>query len=581
MKQIRVLRRLLGGASRTALLASLLFALILPSPARAAPGDLDPTFGSGGKVVTGFGFASGAQALVVQRDGKLVVAGFSDSRFGLVRYNADGGLDATFGSGGKVTTDFGATASASAVVLQADGKIVVAGRAATAFGTFEHFALARYLPDGTLDATFGIGGKVITDFGGPSGASALALQADGKIVVAGTRFGGFCPSPVLDFAVARYLPNGQLDASFGSQGKVTTDFGGTCDVASALAVQPDGKIVVAGTHHLSGSTSSDFALARYNPDGSLDATFGDGGKVTTHFSGAFDSGSGVAVQADGKIVAAGYSGSNDFALARYNPNGTLDVTFGDGGRVLTDFGGFEVGRALVLQGDGKSIVAGTSFASGQNDFVLARYNPDGSLDSTFGGGGKVRADFGADDQAFAVALQPDGKIVVAGTNNPQALPRFALARYRGDPTLYLRLAPNQTTFGPGGLLELDVAEANSGPDALVDRYLGAVLPPGVGPALGCPANDTVAFVTETLGLLLTCLSAPPQTFPPFVRNVLIPADLPLTFTNDVFQTMWPMGAPGGTYILFMADVRSGAVADGSLDPGDVLVLGTAAVSFTQ
>jgi uncharacterized delta-60 repeat protein len=400
------------------------------------PGDLDPTFGSGGKVTTDFaGGSDVAIGVALQPDGKIVAAGsatpkatiFSD--FALARYNSDGSMDATFGSAGKVTTDFGGDGDrADSVALQLDGKIVAAGTTSTpGVGGFSHFALARYNSDGSLDATFGSGGKVITDFGG--GAEAVALQPDGKIVAAGSASPG--ATIFFDFALARYNPDGSLDATFGSGGKVTTEFTGGSDRASAVALQPDGKIVAAGTAFT--GTSYNVALARYKPDGSLDATFGSGGKVTTEFTGNFDQANAVALQPNGKIVAAGNTGagtSHDFALARYNPDGSLDATFGSGGKVTTDFtGGSDQATALSLQPNGKIVAAGTASTGTILEFALVRYKKHGGLDPSFGSGGKVTTDFtGSNDVAWGVALQPDRKIVAvggAGTVNSD----FALARY--------------------------------------------------------------------------------------------------------------------------------------------------------
>ncbi|MCI0529632.1 MAG: hypothetical protein L0Y56_19490, partial [Nitrospira sp.] len=194
---------------------------------------------------------------------------------------------------------------------------------------------------GDLDPTFGTGGKAITDFGGSDQASAIALQANGKIVVAGSsEIDGF-----LDFALARYNTDGSLDTSFGTAGKVTTDFGGSNGGAFAVALQQDGRIVAAGRTFIFFGLTSDFALARYNTDGSLDTSFGTAGKVTTDFGGNNDGVFAVALQADGKIVAVGSSQigimNSDFALARYNPDGSLDSSFGSGGMVTTDFGGDE------------------------------------------------------------------------------------------------------------------------------------------------------------------------------------------------------------------------------------------------
>ncbi len=225
----------------------------------------------------------------------------------------DGSLDPTFSTDGKVTTDFaGGFDEAFAVALQPDGKIVAAGGAVVGSSPFD-FALTRYNPDGSLDPTFGTDGKATTDFGGTDEALAMALQPDGKIVAAGQAFTGSSPDFAVDFAVARYNPDGSLDSTFGTGGKVTTDFAGF-DAARAVALQPNGKIVAAG------GSSFDFAVARYKKHGSLDPSFGPGGKVTTDFASSTDVARAVALQPDGKIVAAGDAATGtsfDFALARY------------------------------------------------------------------------------------------------------------------------------------------------------------------------------------------------------------------------------------------------------------------------
>jgi uncharacterized delta-60 repeat protein/uncharacterized repeat protein (TIGR01451 family) len=406
-------------------LAALVVALVaaaLPGAAVAAPGALDPSFGSGGEVTTDFGGSDGAQAVAIQSDGKIVAVGgtfsFPSGDFALARYNADGSLDPSFGSGGKMTTDFGGFDAASAAVIQPDGRIVAAGRSGSG-----DFALARYNADGSLDPTFGSGGKVTTDFGGFDAAFGVALQADGKIVAAGQ--GG----PGGGFALARYNTDGSLDPSFGSGGEVTTHFTSGVEVVIAVAIQLDGKIVVTGQTFAGGFQR--FALARYNTDGSLDASFGSGGIVATNFG--FDSafGGALAIQSDGKIVAAGRAGT-DFLLARYNGDGSPDATFGSGGIVTTDFGGtfFDAAFGVALQSNGKIVAAGGTFSFPSADFALARYNPDGSLDASFGSGGKLTTDLGGFDVANGVALEADGKILAAGTGGSGS--DFALARYLGD-----------------------------------------------------------------------------------------------------------------------------------------------------
>lgn len=421
-------------------------------------GRLDLAFGTGGKVVTDFGDdqSSVASALVLQPDGKIVVAGsagdggtnlFAPARFALARYHPNGSPDLTFGAGGKVTTDFGGDNSVSAVAIQADGKIVVAGRTGT------DFVLARYVPDGSLDSTFGNGGKVTANLGGNDFAAGLALQPDGRIVVAVSSS---------DFILARYTASGGLDPSFGTGGMVTTNFGGNNDSAAAVALQADGQIVVAGTMSTNTfeRTFRAFALARYHPDGRLDSAFGVGGKTTTTFDDDVE-GRAVAVLPDGRVIVAGgpnpFSASlHNFALARYNPNGSLDLTFRGVGRVTTDFGGDDFAAAVAIQPDGKIVVAGETLdlVGGFSGFGLSRYHPDGRLDLAFGTGGKVVTRFGGYDSAFpfALSLQPDGKIILAGgVSLAGDAGAFALARYRADGGLDL-------AFGTGGKVVTNFGE---------------------------------------------------------------------------------------------------------------------------
>jgi uncharacterized delta-60 repeat protein len=401
-----------------------------------AAGDLDPAFGNGGIQTTDFfGYEDGANGVAIQTDGKVVLVGYaqhgidsSTSDFAITRYNQDGSLDQQFGSGGKQATDFfGHYDQANALAIQSDGKIVVVGFTNhSADSATLDFALARYNPDGSLDQSFGSGGKQTTDFfGNWDSAYKVAIQSDGKILVAGLALhsGDFSSA---DFALARYNPNGTLDQGFGAGGKQTTDFLGNADAAQGIIVQPDGKIVAAGYARSGNDSNTDnFALARYNPDGSLDQSFGAGGKQITDFFGNQDVASGLAIQSDGKVVAAGYarhgtdSSTSDFALARYNQDGTLDQSFGTGGRQTTDFFGHsDQANDMAIQPDGKILLAGFTYQAvdpSTCNFALARYNQDGSLDQNFGSGGKQATDFfGNLDGADSVAIQPDGKIVAAG-----------------------------------------------------------------------------------------------------------------------------------------------------------------------
>ena len=386
----------------------------LGTPAPSSSGSLDDCFGVAGKRTTDFGLTNDTAAAVkIQTDGKIVVAGSSASHFALVRYNLNGSLDNTFGTNGKVTTSFNSIYdAATALDIQSDGKIIAVGNVDE-----DYFALVRYNTNGTLDNSFGTGGKVTTDFGFPiETATAVGIQLDGKIVVTGHRFNGASA----DIALGRYNPNGTLDSTFGTGGKVIIT-SPSDDFAYALQIQSDQKIVVAGY------SNSHFALFRYNPNGTLDTTFGTGGQV---IGSVFVSASALQIQPDQKIVVAGisFNGSNqDFALARYNTNGSLDRTLGLVGTVTTDFGSSDdIALALKIQTDGKIVVAG--YSAGK--FALARYNTRGFLDTTFGTGGKVTTAIGStNDEARGIDIQTDGKIILAGSSDNGTNSDVGLTRY--------------------------------------------------------------------------------------------------------------------------------------------------------
>ncbi|NND07462.1 MAG: T9SS type A sorting domain-containing protein [Saprospiraceae bacterium] len=387
------------------------------------PGTLDGDFDADGKVTTDLGpNAAVCWALAIQQDGKIIAVGSSGDEFATVRYQPDGSLDNSFGSNGKVITTLEGQDYARCVALQQDGKILIAGSVSADFGITIDFGLIRYNSDGSTDNSFSFDGIVVTDLGGIDRINSMELQPDGKIVVAG--------SSSFDFAVARYNVDGSLDNTFSLDGKVTTDFGNSNDVGRSVSLQSDGKIVVVGQSYISSIAESDFASVRYNSDGSLDSTYGTNGKVLTDFSNAEDRAWSSAIQSDGKIILAGHAvanGSASFALLRYNTDGTLDNTFTNGGKVTTSISiGYDLGHSIALQPDDKILIAGVT-SSGNGDFALARYTPDGLLDITFQFG-HVTTQFGNDyDEALAVAVQPDGKIVVGGTSDLYS--KFALARY--------------------------------------------------------------------------------------------------------------------------------------------------------
>jgi uncharacterized delta-60 repeat protein len=405
-------------------------------PVAAADGDLDTSFDSDGKVTTDIGGSDDrARSVAIQSDGKIVAAGYSNNGsnydFTLARYNTDGTLDTNFDSDGKVTTAIGSgTEQAFSVAIQSDGKIVAAGYSNN--GSNDDFALVRYNTDGSLDTSFDGDGKVITAIGGAADyAVSVAIQSDGKIVAAGYSNNG----SNFDFALVRYNTNGTLDTSFDSDGKVTTAISGSNDIAHSVAIQTDGKIVVAGES--GNGSNANFALVRYNTNGTLDTNFDSDGKVTTAIGSSGDIARSLAIQSDGKIAVAGssFNGSNeDFALVRYNTDGTLDTSFDSDGKVTTDIGSDnDFAYSVALQSDGKIVVAGHSDNGSNEDFALVRYNTDGTLDTSFDSDGKVTTGIGSEDDAFSVAIQSDGKIVVAGVSSNGNNRDFALVRYAGTP----------------------------------------------------------------------------------------------------------------------------------------------------
>ena len=393
-----------------------------------ADGALDPGFGGGGKATAGL--PGGAVAMALQADGKIVLVG----GLTLARYGTDGTLDASFGTGGIVAVAFngGLLDAAQGVAVQPDGKIVIVG--ITHVGAQDDFAVSRYTSTGALDASFGTGGKVSTDFAGSvDEAWAVLIQTDGKIVVAG-HAGTVGPLEGNDFAAARYTAAGALDPSFGTGGKVTTNIAGRTDLAHAAVLQPDGKIILAGRVADGGGDDPDVGLVRYNPDGTLDTSFGDNGIVRKQLSpNNWDEATDVALQPDGKIVVsveAVVGTSFAFAVARFNADGTLDGGFGTAGLATTAFSAQnDVAKAVAVQADGKIVVVGQTSNLMSPDFGVARFDAAGALDGSFGTGGKLTVDFFASgDGAECVAVQPDGKIVVGGFARNGAGTGLGLAR---------------------------------------------------------------------------------------------------------------------------------------------------------
>ncbi|MEH2224731.1 DUF4347 domain-containing protein, partial [Nostoc sp.] len=390
---------------------------VITAYASILPVVLDDSFDSDGKVTTDIGTNTTdiAYSIALQDDGKILVAGVSNSNFAVVRYNSNGSLDTSFGTAGKVTTNLGSTDIAYSIALQDDGKILVAGVSSS------NFAVLRYNSDGSLDNSFGNAGKVINNLGSSDIAYSVALQDDGKILLAGVSNS--------NFAVLRYNSNGSLDTNFGTAGKVITNLGST-DIARSIALQDDGKILVAGV------SNNNFAVVRYNSNGSLDTSFGTAGTVINNL-GSTDIAYNIALQDDGKILLVGVS-NNNFAVVRYDSNGSLDTSFGTAGKVITNLGGTDIAYSVSVQANGKIIVAGSS----KNNFAVLRYNSNGSLDTSFGTAGIITTDIGTNtiDNAYALT-QHDGTIIVAGVSANN----FAVARYRvnQNPVLVKEIADKE------------------------------------------------------------------------------------------------------------------------------------------
>jgi uncharacterized delta-60 repeat protein len=403
----------------------LIASLIAVTTLNAQDGVLDNTFGTNGRVITDIVAENNeARDLVIQPDGKIVVAGKSSTgsidQFALARYDVNGVLDNTFGSGGLVVTNVSMGDDViRGMALQTDGKIVVVGYAGVAN---EYLAVARYNADGTLDNTFatnGIDSLLILNNPGDGDRSVpndVKIQADGKIVVAGfvKDSGGNS-----NFAVVRYNSNGTLDTSFGIGGKQMYFRGFGDSELESLAIQSDGKIVIAG-HYYNGA-DKDFYVARINQFG-MDNSFGTNGVATYDFGSGNDEAWAVALQTDGSILLAGnVSNGNDadFGLLKYTTAGVLDNTFGTAGVVTTELGANvdDYPIEVIMQPDGKILVTGVKFGTTQ-DLVIARYSAAGTLDNTFGTNGLVIDDINNTNQiAFDIALQTDGKIVITGVSD--------------------------------------------------------------------------------------------------------------------------------------------------------------------
>lgn len=400
-------------------------------------GSVDTDFAATGKIITAVGTLNDyAVAVAIQTDGNIVTVGYCQNSsnnfdFCVTRHTRSGSLDSSFGNAGRVVTTVGnGDDYATKVFLQPDGKIVVLGYCMSGSG-YWNFCLVRYSANGSLDSTFGSGGKVTTALGsGHAVGTAAVLQSDGKILIAGScanAFGG------RGFCLARYGTNGSLDIGFNGNGKVLPD--GTAAESSVvfdIALQLTGKSVVVG--HCTTGGRTQFCAARYNPSGSLDISFGSSGRLATSVGTAYDIGQGVAVQVDGKILLAGYCGNDaneDFCLVRFDLNGAIDTNFGIGGKVIAPVGsGDDSATSIALQSDGKIVLGGYCSEGADTKFCLARFR---------GASTNCRLDIDGDGKILAttdgliytrIALGISGSAVLNGVTFPLGAVRTSWADIR-------------------------------------------------------------------------------------------------------------------------------------------------------
>ncbi len=395
---------------------------------------LDTTFGQSSNGIITLAINSEAQInnIKIQNDGKIITGGYSitnnsGSQFTLARFNINGTPDPTFGQSGIQITSISSSSQIMDLEIQNDEKIIACGYSNNGAN---QFTLARYNTDGSIDNSFGTNGIALTSIGDSASAQAAKIQSDGKIIAAGsTVIDGFS-----NFALVRYNTDGSLDNSFNNNGIVTTLVGQRCAISS-ISIQSDEKIVVGGFTTDTNFTEQ-FTVARYNTDGSIDTTFGNNGVVITTV-GDISHISAISIQADGKIIAAGFTGStSQFLLARYNADGSLDTIFGTNGIVSTIIGDFSGAASIQVQSDNKIIASGFSNSNGTDQFVTIRYNTDGTIDETFGTNGIMINTIGFGSRSNSSIIQSDGKIVSGGYaqigSNYQI--EFCLARYSPNNT---------------------------------------------------------------------------------------------------------------------------------------------------
>lgn len=440
--------------------------------AHGAPGDLDPTFGNGGKTTLAFGSYGRATAAEFDAQGRIAVTGevhdIVERDIGLARFTADGDLDSSFaGSAGYLTRDPSPTGPDFVDDLQIlpDGKLLIGG-------TFDGTAgVLRYLGNGLPDTDFGSAGQVKQDFGYAQRSGGLIPLPTGKLHWYGW---------ALDLELIRFDAGGGLDTGFGMGGLARFNAGTGTEQYHFAQRLPDGKLLIGG--EVGNPSPITATIVKLNPDGSPDTGFGTGGKAGTGFGGSFFYD--MAIDPQGRIITVGVvSGGSDIGVARLLPNGQPDTSFNGIGRRSYDLGGAETGRAVAIQADGRIVVAGNTDASGNDDMFALRLNPDGTRDNGFGANGTQIVDFsGGDDRANDLLIQPSGSLVLVGSAVEANTLRFGLARLEGDPPPPVPAPPKQPPSG-GSSPDRTVRIVLLGKRLRVNRRGVARL------RLRCPANE--------------------------------------------------------------------------------------------
>jgi len=438
---------------------------------------LDPHFGTDGVALADFGGSDQGYAMSVLNNGKILVAGRAwnattdEFDFGLARFNSDGTLDSSFGTNGMTMTDLGSTQDAAyAMAVQTNGKIVVVGQTQDD-ATSYNFGIVRYNTDGSIDTNFGTNGKVAVDFNGSFDiAYGVVIHASGKITVAGTATD---PDYHFRFGLAQLNNDGSFDTNFGTNGQVMTAFGSLDTEAYTLMAGGGGSFVVAGYAYDGDMGTTDVALARYNSDGSLDASFGTGGMTVSNLGADDESIRALTMDGDGKIVAAG-NGNNDMLVARYSSSGHLDTSFGNNGKVFVDFvGGADLAHAVAMSGS-TIMVGGYADMMSDTDMAVVSLNANGSMNGEFGSNGKLSLDVGSwDDEAMAMAVESNGNLLLGGFMvNALGDYDFAVAHYGSFVDDSVNLAPVAIPGGPysvseGGVVTLSGAGSHDDDGSIV------------------------------------------------------------------------------------------------------------------